>query len=346
MTTLKQVALRAGCSMATASRVLNLSGPVSQAAALRVRRAAAEVGYGSGAPHSRSARRPVVGVLVPSVTNPVFASSLSGIQNRMLAAGHSVLIAQSNYDPDQEAHAVAGLLGERPTGLILTVCDSGSSRALAQDLPPTVLLGNLPSERFPAAVTVNNYKAGHRLTEFLLSMGHRRILCVSGNFAASDRALMRYRGYRDAMAEAGVEPLDAIEISFVSGYDDLDLGQALSTLRPTAIIGSNDLIALGVIGAVRREGLAVPGDVSVAGFDGIAIGKLIDPPLTTIEMPDVSMGATAASLLLDIAENDAPLRHLELSCALREGGTVRRLDKTKPPHPLGCGGSFIKIGAA
>lgn len=339
MATLKQVALRAGCSSATASRVLNLSGPVSQATALRVRRAAAEIGYGAGAPFNRNTRRPVIGVLVPSVTNPVFASSLSGIQNRMLAAGHSVLIAQSNYDPDQEAHAVASLLGERPTGLILTVCDGGTSLADERDLPPTVLLGSSPSERFPAAVTVNNYKAGHRLTEFLLSKGHSRILYVSGNFAASDRALLRYHGYRKALEEAGVAPLDAIETSFVSGYDQLDLGRALQAHRPTAIIGSNDLIALSVIGAVRREGLSVPGDVSVAGFDGIAIGKLIDPPLTTIEMPDAIMGTTAASLLLDIAENNAPRRHLELSYALREGGTVRTLEQGETAATLRRGGS-------
>ena len=82
-------------------------------------------------------------------------------------------------------------------------------------------------------------------------------------------------------------------------------------------------VATSVIGALKREGLSVPRDVSVAGFDGIAIGRLIDPPLTTIEMPDASMGATAASLLLDMAENAAPARHLDVAYALRRGGTVR-----------------------
>ncbi|MGO8565186.1 substrate-binding domain-containing protein, partial [Rhizobium ruizarguesonis] len=96
-------------------------------------------------------------------------------------------------------------------------------------------------------------------------------------------------------------------------------------LAPTAIIASNDLLALGVIGALKREGLSVPGDVSVAGFDGIAIGRLIDPPLTNIEMPDASMGATAASLLLDMAENAAPARHLDVAYTLRRGGTVRTI---------------------
>lgn len=322
MATLEQVAFRAGCSLATASRVLNRNGPASDLMVRKVRRAAAELGYHSA---GKLGRRPVVGVLIPSITNPVFASSLSSIQNRMLVAGHGVLIAQSNYDPAREADAVAALLNDRPTGLILTVCDPSTSQALLARLPPTVLLNNLPTAQFPAAVTADNRGAGREITAFLIGMGHRRILFLSGNFAASDRAHLRYRGYLDAMAESGLTALDAVQIPFVNGYDQLDLGMAMNSLAPTAIIASNDLLALGVIGALKREGLSVPGDVSVAGFDGIAIGRLIDPPLTTIEMPDASMGVTAASLLLDMAENAAPARHLDVAYTLRRGGTVRAI---------------------
>ncbi|KQV70482.1 substrate-binding domain-containing protein [Rhizobium sp. Root1220] len=326
MATLKQVALHAKCSVATASRVLNHSGPVSQAAVLRVRRAAAEIGYRTSGTTGNRTRRPVIGVLIPSIANPVFAASLSGIQNRMLAAGHGVLIAQSNYDPDQELNAVEALLSERPTGLILTVCDGNTSRALSGKLPPTVLLHNLPTADFPSAVTVNNHEAGRKVTEYLLSMGHHRILFVSGNFAASDRACLRYQGHSQAMAAAGCERFGALQISFLTGYDELDLAEPVARLRPTAIIASNDLLALGVIGALRRDGLRVPHDISVAGFDGISIGRLSDPQLTTIEMPDASMGTTAAALLLDIAENGVPPRHLELAHRLRKGGTVRAIN--------------------
>ncbi|ULJ76183.1 MULTISPECIES: substrate-binding domain-containing protein [Rhizobium] len=330
MTTLQQVAFRAGCSLATASRVLNRNGPVSDGMVRKVRRAAAELGYRpAGLAAGKLGRRPVVGVLIPSITNPVFASSLSSIQNRMLVAGHGVVIAQSNYDPGREADAVASLLNDRPTGLILTVCDPLTSAALLPSLPPTVLLNNMPTQRFPAAVTADNRRAGRELTDFLIAMGHRHILFVSGNFVASDRARSRYAGHVDAMHERGLTPLDAVEIPFVSGYEELDLREAMTTFSPTAIIASNDLLAFGVIGALRREGFSVPRHVSVAGFDGIAIGRLMDPPLTTIEMPDASMGATAASLLLDIAENAAPARHLDVAYTLRKGGTVR--DLTQDP---------------
>ncbi|GES47401.1 LacI family transcriptional regulator [Rhizobium sp. NBRC 114257] len=323
MSTLQQVAFRAGCSVATASRVMNRTGPVSDEMVRRVRRAAAELGYRAG---SRSANgRPAIGVLIPSITNPVFAASLSSIQNRALHAGHSVLIAQSNYDPAQEVDAVASLLQQQPTGLILTLCDPERSLVLSSALPPTVLLGNLPTSRFTAAVATDNFGAGRHLTEHLLGKGHRRILFISGHFAASDRAKLRYLGYIRAMEGAGQQPLDALEISFVNSLEQLDLSDAVSRFGPTAIIASNDLLALGVMGALRRQGLSIPRDISVAGFDGISLGFLGEVSLTTVEIPDGTMGAAAASLLLDMAENAAPPRHLTVPYRLRFGGTVRNL---------------------
>ncbi len=325
MSTLQQIAFRAGCSVATASRVMNRTGPVSDEMVRRVRRAAAELGYRAGGRTGNG--RPAIGVLIPSITNPVFAASLSSIQNRALHAGHSVLIAQSNYDPAQEADAVASLLQQQPTGLILTLCDPERSLVLPSALPPTVLLGNLPTSRFTAAVATDNFGAGRDLTDHLLCRGHRRILFISGHFSASDRAKLRYLGYIRAMEAAGQQPLDALEISFVNSLEQLDLSDAVSRFGPTAIIASNDLLALGVMGALRRQGLSIPRDISVAGFDGISLGFLGEVPLTTVEIPDGTMGAAAASLLLDMAENAAPPRHLTVPYRMRAGGTVRNLTR-------------------
>ncbi|OAP44299.1 substrate-binding domain-containing protein [Sinorhizobium americanum] len=329
MVTLQQIAFHAGCSLATVSRVLKGDGPVSDEMVRRVRRAAAELGYRPPPGGGGARNRPVVGVLVPSVTNPVFAASLAGIQHRLQAAGHGVLIAQSNYDPASEARAVAALLEQRPTGLILTLCNAGTSEALSAALPPTILLNNRPVPRFPAAVTVDNYRAGCEITRHILAHRHRRILFVSGHFASSDRARLRYEGHCAAMKEAGHTPLPAMEIPFVDGYENLDLSGVAEVHRPTAIIASNDLLAVGVIAALRREGLSVPTDVSVAGFDGIAIGRLMNPPLTTMAMPDGDMGVAAAALLLDIAENAQQCRHLCLDHRLYPGGTVRMVSEER-----------------
>jgi DNA-binding LacI/PurR family transcriptional regulator len=290
----------------------------------KVRRAAAELGYRHVKNRDGYGRRsrPVVGVLVPSISNPVFAASLAGIQHRLQAAGHSVLIAQSNYDPSSETAAVASLLEEHPTGLILTLCDPRCSDVLSAALPPTVLLNNLPMPRFQAAVTVDNFQASYELTAFLLSKGHRRVLFVSGHFTSSDRARLRYEGHCQALTDSNHQPLEALQIAFLDGYENLDLLDVVENIRPTAIIASNDLLALGVIGALRRHGLSVPHDISVCGFDGIAIGRLLDRPLTTIKMPDADMGTAAAALLLDIAENAAPPRHLRVGHQLFAGATV------------------------
>lgn len=324
MITLEQIAFRAGCSVSTASRVLNRTGPVSAEMVRKVRRAAAELGYRHVKNRDGYGRRsrPVVGVLVPSISNPVFAASLAGIQHRLQAAGHSVLIAQSNYDPSSETAAVASLLEEHPTGLILTLCDPRCSDVLSAALPPTVLLNNLPMPRFQAAVTVDNFQASYELTAFLLSKGHRRVLFVSGHFTSSDRARLRYEGHCQALTDSNHQPLEALQIAFLDGYENLDLLDVVENIRPTAIIASNDLLALGVIGALRRHGLSVPHDISVCGFDGIAIGRLLDRPLTTIKMPDADMGTAAAALLLDIAENAAPPRHLRVGHQLFAGATV------------------------
>ncbi|WP_284774312.1 substrate-binding domain-containing protein [Agrobacterium sp. lyk4-40-TYG-31] len=326
MITLEQVAFRAGCSVSTVSRVLNRTGPVSAEMVRKVRRAAAELGYRhstSKAGHGRQSR-PVVGVLVPSISNPVFAASLAGIQRRLQAAGHSVLIAQSNYDPSIETTAVASLLEEHPTGLILTLCDPRCSDVLSAALPPTVLLNNMPMPRFPAAVTVDNFQASYELVNFLTGKGHDRILFVSGRFTSSDRARLRYEGYCQALADNGHEPLEAMQIDFLDGYENLDLFDVVENIRPSAIIASNDLLALGVIAALRRHGLSVPDDISVCGFDGISIGRLLERPLTTIRMPDADMGTAAAALLLDIAQNAAPPRHLRVGHQLFAGATVAR----------------------
>lgn len=322
MATYEEIARRAACSVSTVGRVLNRSGPVGAEMIRRVRQAESEL---AASLYVRRHERRMIGVLVPSVTNPVFAQSLSSIQERMRGAGHGVLIAQSNYDPEQEVEAVAALLAERPRGLILTVCSAADSAALGGALPPTVLLHNAATPDHPAAVTVDNHRAAERLTAHLVHLGHRRILFVSGEFTASDRAARRHQGYRAAMMAAGLAPLEPVEVSFIDDYAMLDLTGALAEHRPSAIIASNDLLALGVLHALRSHGVAVPADVSVAGFDGMAIGRMIAPTLSTVDIPNAAMGAVAASLLLDMLDNAAPARSMMMDVQLYPGGTVRDL---------------------
>lgn len=328
-TTIKDVARKVRCSIASVSRVVNDSGPVSAVLRRRIAAAVAELDFRpSEVGRSLVLKRSrTIGVLVPSVTNPVFADCLAGLQETARRAGHAVLIAQSDYEPGREVEAIAPLIAERPAGLVLTVCDPAASearlRAAAAGIP-TVLLFNEAAAVGDAVVTVDNRGAGREIAEALIRHGHRRISFVAGRFAASDRARARFEGVCDALEAAGLPVAPPVEIDFIDGPDRIDLSDLMAQSRPTAIVASNDLLAIGVVAALRRHGLSVPDDVSVAGFDGIAIGRLIAPALATIEWPARAMGAAAAAMLLDLVAGNAAAaaRVVSLPHVFRPGGTL------------------------
>jgi DNA-binding LacI/PurR family transcriptional regulator len=321
--TIRDVAAQAGCSIATVSRVVTGNGPVSAAMQKRVVDAALQLGFPLN--QSGSSRRPILGVLVPSLTNPVFAGAVAGIEQCARANDLSIIIGQSNYDAAQEMAVAVALIAERPIGLIMTVCDPKTSEAFArvrqQDLPAATIY----NEDVPAgfgAISVDNRAAMRRLTEELLALGHRAILFVGGRFASSDRAAFRHRGYCDAIEAVGGRPLPPLEVDFIDAVQDVDLTTAFSAHGPTAVLVSNDLLAVTVIGSLRRMGLSVPEDVSVTGFDGIDIGRHISPKLTTIIQPSRTMGVLAASLVLDIAAGRRSPKHMRADFVFSASETI------------------------
>lgn len=333
--TIRDVAARAGCSIATVSRVVTGHAAVGSQMQRRVVTAALELGFPLAA--AGESRRPVLGVLLPSLTNPVFAGVLAGVEQSARANGLSVIMGQSNYDTKQEVAIAAALLAERPVGLVLTVCDPRTSEVLdsvaRQGLPAATVYNENVAEGL-GSVSVDNRAAMRRLTDELIALGHRRVLFVGGRFSSSDRAAHRYRGYCDAMEVAGSRPLPPLEVDFIDAAEDVDLTQAFATDPPTAAIVSNDLLAVTVIASLRRMGLRVPEDVSVTGFDGIDLARHISPRLTTIVQPSRSMGVLAASMVLDIAAGRRRPHHLRADFTFSRGETIapaRRNAKAVPP---------------
>ncbi|OKO71080.1 substrate-binding domain-containing protein [Bradyrhizobium sp. NAS96.2] len=335
--TIRDVAAQAGCSIATVSRVVTGNGPVGEKMRRRVVKAALEVGF----PLARAfpQTRPVISILVPSLTNPVFAAAVAGIEQRARTAGMFTILGQSNYDPTQEEDIVTTLIAERPVGMIMTVCDPATSLALQRVRNsglPAVTVYNEDTPEDVAAVTVDNRGALRSMTEDLIAIGHRRIVFLAGKFISSDRSAHRYEGYRDAMAAARLTAAPAIEVDFIDATKDIELTEVLVQYRPTAIMASNDLLAFTVIAGLRRAGLSVPEDVSVTGFDGIDFARLISPRLHTIQQPSQVMGALAASLLLDIAAGHKAPQRLRPDVIALPGETIappRRGEPSFPPIP-------------
>jgi DNA-binding LacI/PurR family transcriptional regulator len=341
--TIRTVAARAGVSVATVSRVVNGLAPAHSPATQRVRAAIQELGFtpsrlGRGL---KTARTSTIGLVIPSLDNPVFAGSVQGVQAAAREAGYGVLLTATNYAPEAESAALETLLSHNVDGLILTVAKADGN-PLLEDLEaravPYVLVFNQPSERHRVAVTVDNVAAAREVVALLKGLGHRRIGMVAGSFTSSDRARLRWLGYDDAMLRAGLQPDPVIEVPF--GATDLteQVRTVLSAPEPpTALFCSTDLIAVAVIGAASRLGVRVPDDLSVVGFDGIAITAAMRPQLTTIVQPTERMGREAFALLsrLMSAGTDKPeiATPQLLPHELRRGESVGPVSARRPDLP-------------
>lgn len=329
---IRDVAQRAGCSIATVSRALNSPRQVRPQTLARVQAAVAELKFRPNAigRQLRGERTGLIGVMLPTLGNPVFADCIEGIEAALGGTGQRLVLVTTRYDPERERNAIETLLQQRVDGLLLTLADAESNPLLddlAAERVPFQLLYN--DAQIRPAVSVDNRLAAADGVKMLIDAGHRDIAMISGALHASDRAKRRYLGYCDAMTMAGLSPRPALEIDFNAGARAAHVREALAQRTdaawcPTALFCSNDLLALGVMRALRESGLRIPDDMSILGFDGLAFGELLSPTLATVSQPSVDIGRHAALRLLDqIAGRTDGGRALILPHAVRMGGTVK-----------------------
>ncbi|WP_282605949.1 LacI family DNA-binding transcriptional regulator [Pelagibius sp. Alg239-R121] len=326
--TLKDVAQRAGVSSATVSRVINSRGLISAPTAEKVQAAIAELGFRPNAigRNLKTSRTRTFGVLLPSLSNPIFGEVLEGVQTAALAAGYSIAITCSNYREQEEKHAIDTLLANRVDGLILTVADADNSAQLdvldAHGIP-YVLLFNQPVKTSRSAVNVDNRAAGRLVAEEFIQFGHTRVGMIAGRFEASDRSRLRFQGLCDGIADAGLEAPALVEVDFVEGRVARAVRNLLNrTDAPTALFCSTDMLALSVIDVLRSLGVGVPEQISIAGFDGISFGQLSHPRLATVVQPSHAMGQAAVQHLLGrMAGSTAPKLQV-LPAGYRPGSSI------------------------
>ncbi|MFG1345138.1 substrate-binding domain-containing protein [Xanthobacter autotrophicus DSM 431] len=328
--TIRTVAEHAGCSIATVSRVINRSAPTSTEVETRVRAAITALGFRPSeiGRALKTLRMRTLGVVIPSLMNPVFAASVAGMEAAARERRHTLLLTATDYEAGREAELVETLVAQNVAGLILTVADADENPTLdmldAEHIP-YVLIHNEPVRTRRAAVCVDNAAATFALTGAMIAAGHRRIAYLAGRFSTSDRSRRRHEGYAAAMTAAGLTAEAPVELDYLSdvpGHAEALAGLFLSPGRPTAALCSNDLLALSVAGALRDLGLGVPADVSLAGFDGIALGHVMNPTLATVDTPTRRMGERAVEMLFAMLEDDAPPRVEHLPFTLRPGGTL------------------------
>lgn len=322
---IQAVAAQAGVSVATVSRAFNFPDKVTPATRELVERVARELNYlpNASARTLRTQRSRTLGVVLPTLLNPTFAECLQGIARAAVAGGYAILPVTTGYRLDEEERAVQLLLAGSVDGLILVVSNPSTSAALQRlqaAAVPYVLAYNRHADH--PCVSVDSEGAVADAVTRLVLLGHRRIAMVSGTLAASDRAQQRYRGYQRGMAEAGLAAPPLLEVPFVETAVDALCDAMRPRSRPTALVCSNDLLAIRSIRAAHLSGLAVPDDLSVIGFDGIALGEDLTPALTTIAQPNSDIGRHSVELLVQAIAGGRVLQagaSLLLPHAFRDG---------------------------
>lgn len=303
---IQRVALEAGVSVATVSRAFNQPDSVRPETRSRVASAARRVNYrpNASARTLRTQKSRVLGVVLPTLLNPVFAECLQGVAEAAAAGGYAIVPMTTEYRLADELRAVSALCAAGVDGIVLVVSNPASSVALRQlkaDGVRYVLAYNRHA-RHPC-VSVDGIEALVEAVARLAALGHRRIAMVSGQRTASDRAQLRFSGFLQGMTIARLKPLPLIEVPFVETALEQIAAALRGPHRATALLCSNDLLAIRAMRAAHLCGLAVPGELSVVGFDGIALGEDLTPALSTITQPNHEIGRKSVELLIGALAN-------------------------------------------
>ncbi len=304
---IKEVAQLAGVSIATVSRCINKPEKVTERTRLKVQDAIVKTGYSPNtlAQSFRRGRTNLVMVVLPSIGNPFFARVMRGLRTAARSKGYSIVIQETQLDTMSADEVSAMLVSRQTDGIILLASMSPFG---------TEVLGNKSRRRLPVvigcetvspelleipSVRIDNVAAAREATDHLLSQGHERIAMICGR---EESLLTRDRevGYRAAMMEARLPVEDGW---VVAGQMTLEGARRATrrllghSLRPTAIFCANDEMAIGALRELRTAGLAVPGDMSIVGFDDIRYAAVSEPPLTTIRQPAEEIGERAMNRL-------------------------------------------------
>jgi LacI family transcriptional regulator len=305
MATIRDVARMANVSISTVSLAFSAPGRVSAETLERVQRAAAAAGYAANpvAQSLASGKSRLIGLVVADISNPFFGTVLKEVERCALAAGFLVIISDSGGDPAQERAILDHLSGQRVAGIVLSPCGDGEAYIHAFDAlkMPVVMFDHKLAGLDCDFVGSDNRLASAMLTEHLLQLGHRRI-----GFIAGTRELFttreRVQGFIDTMAASGVE-VDRTLITDGQYDDERAYAAAMRLLtrpdRPTAIIGSSNVMAMATLQAIGDLGVPCPERISLAGIDDVPWIDVISPRLTRVVQDATELGRISATRLLE-----------------------------------------------
>jgi LacI family transcriptional regulator len=313
--TLKELAARAGVHPSTVSRVVN-NDPVLRVSAetrARIEALLEETDYRPDvvARSLRMRQTFVLAMIIPDITNPLFANIFMGIEEAAGERGYGVILANTNGSAARERDHLRSLQARRVDGMILASVSlrDPSVRWLREQGIKHVLVNRYSGERDPF-VGADDVAGGTMATRHLIELGHRRIAHLAGDSDVSTAA-QRRRGYLRALEEAGIDPDPSLMVE--SGYLEATGRRDMERLLrlpcpPTAVFAVTDVVAMGAHAAVLEQGLRIPEDIAIVGYNDIPLASRLAPPLTTLRVPARDFGRLSAEMLLEQIQSGQSMR--------------------------------------
>ena len=332
--TIKDVAAACGVAVSTVSRVLNNHPDVSASTRARVLEAIDRLHYipNNSARDLVASQVDPIGLVVRGAENPFYTPIIRAIEASCEAAGYTMVLHQIPVGADEISAGAALVRSKRLRGIIFLGgrFDYSQEEGAAIGIPfvcctNTNQFGDLDKSVY-SSVSIDDFSEGYRATRLLIDQGHARIAVLLDSVRDHSISELRYAGYCQALADAGV-PLDAdlvletIDFTMAAAYE-----RTLRAFRErrdiTAIFAVADSMAISAMKAIHDVGLTVPEACSIVAIDGIEMSRYTVPTLTTLTQPQVTMGEEAVKILLDVLSGAAPSRHVRLETVLREGETL------------------------
>ncbi|WP_433087569.1 LacI family DNA-binding transcriptional regulator [Dactylosporangium sp. CA-052675] len=334
--TIVDVARRAQVSTTTVSKVLRNAAGASPAARARVRQAIEDLGYRPyAAARGMRGRTYTIGVMLPDIRNPFFADILEGLHERLRGTGYQLLHGSSYSSEETESRVTEAMIDHGMDGLVLIA--PLASRARLEHIAravSTVVVGRHGRSALYDTVTDDDHAGAHLVVNHLVGLGHRRIALIDHHETDAARLAempnaVRALGYRDAMRTHGLEDeIDVVTTTYTHDGGYLAVQQLLARpTLPTALFAGADVVAIGALQALADAGRRVPADISLAGYDNIALAAFNPVSLTTVDQAGRQIGGNAARLLLErFTSRHAPASHIKLTPTL-----VTRRSTAPPP---------------
>jgi len=338
MVRLKDIAEQAGVSIMTVSKALRGAPDVSATTRERIKALATQMGYvpDTSAQCLRTRSTKLLGLVVSSLTNPIFARVVLAIEQRAQELGYDLILAHTHNQAEREAVCIQRMLARRVEGLFISpvyrlASEDRVYRELQARGTPTVILGHrAPFCNDFVNVESDDIAGAHAATQHLLELGHRRIAFLAGP-PVTPWTRERFEGYRRALRERDIEADD--RLIFQAGRTIEDGAKAaLQMLNegvlPTAVQCVNDMVAVGTVETLLQQGYRVPQDISVVGFGNILLSEHFRIPLTTVRQPKFHLGEAAVEVMLQLfkGKNPAP-RRIPVELLVRESTAAPAVGK-------------------